>query len=84
MTAAAAGKAVDFSPVLGGQNRGSACVQVRWHLVRQRPGANLPEHYIGKWLVQCPAMDWVLPRSTALCVVNDFGDLVPVTYRGAA
>lgn len=64
--------------------RGSSSVQVTWHLVPNRPDMTLPENFIGKWLVSCQALDDFLPRVTVLCVVDDFGDLVPVTNRGTA
>lgn len=64
--------------------RGSSSVKVTWHLVPPRPGSLMPEHCIGKWLVCCHALDGILLRSTAFCVVDDFGDLVPVTNRGTA
>lgn len=33
---------------------------------------------IGRWLVVCTAVSAIFGRSTAMCVVDDFGDLVGV------
>ena len=60
--------------------RGSSNVEVTWHMVA-RPRADygsVPDHWIGKWLVCCGGLDGFLPKTYALCVVDDFGDLVPV------
>lgn len=61
--------------------RGSSTVKVTWHMVRSRSAPAIPEHWIGKWLVCCSALAEVLPYCSAICVVDDFGDLVPVPMR---
>lgn len=64
--------------------RGSGKVHVRWHMVTYRPGSSVPEHWIGKWLLCCDSLGDFLPKTSALCVVDDFGDLVAVPMRAPA